>query len=1235
MSALLARKFIYLFFLLLILQSCATYHSQSGNKNPAVVKDDFTKTSDISHTFYLIGDAGNADDPEAAEVLQLFEQQLRKADTSSTLIFLGDNIYPKGMPPKGSENRAQAEDKMNRQLALADNFKGRSVVIPGNHDWYSGLDGLKEQEKFVNDYLKKERSFLPAKSCAIDRVAINANVDLLVVDSHWYLEDWDKYPEINAECAIRNREQFFEELEALLTLSQNKTTILALHHPLMTHGSHGGEYTVRKHLFPLEQDIPLPVVGTVANLVRKTSGILLQDIQNKKYSELVNRIKTIVRNRKNVVIVSGHDHNLQYIDADGIKQVISGSGSKTEGARAINENDFSFGRNGYAILQVHKNGAAKVSFFGADSKGKESLLAVRQPIFAREKPNLREFTNSFAATKDTSIYTDAMTEKSRTYRLLWGNHFRKQYSTPIRVRQVRLDTLFGGLKPTIIDNDEQSRALVLTDKNGKQYVMRALKKSATRFLQSVAFKDQSVEEDFKDTYTEDFILDFYTTSHPYMPLVVSMLADKSDVNHTNPKLFYVPKQNPLGLFNDEFGDELYMIEELPTDKFRNLSSFGKPLAILTTEEVLHTITTDKKYAVDEAEYMRARLFDMLIGDWDRDEKQWNWGEYHEKGKVIYRPIPHSRVHAFTKFDGLFFKVIMNFKVIRQMKTFDEDLKSVRWFNREAYNLDLAFLPNATRDDWLKQAAFIEKNLSDAEIDRAFKNLPKEMQDKTADQIREQLKIRKNNLGRFAETYYQVLQSTVILTGTSGKDLFVINRSDRSTKVQIFEERDDKQELKFERTYFSGETKQLWIYGLGEEDTFEVAGDGRKEIMIRLMGGQDKDVYKISNGQKVKIYDFLSTDNDLLEAGSAKLVLTDTYDKNTYDYERAKFNLISGHPLIGYNPDDGLKLGLISYYTVNAFNSYPLTQRHSLSGNYYFGTGGYEFAYKGNFPHVFGKWNLITDILYTSPNFSENFFGFGNETQNPEDEFDMDYNRVKIGTIKVAPSLQWIGEQGAAAVFQAAFESNRVEATPGRFISETGVVNPRVFDYQNFADISAKYSFENYDNASNPTLGMTFSVMGGYVINIGDTDRRFPYAESSIGFNYRLSTTGNWVLATILKGRALLDNDYEFYQAATVGGDTDLRGFRNERFAGKQSFYQSTDLRLNLGKLRNGLAPVNYGVFGGFDYGRVWLEDDFSDKWHQSFGGGVWLNGINVVTAKLSYFYSDDGGRISFGLGFGF
>ena len=224
---------------------------------------------------------------------------------------------------------------------------------------------------------------------------------------------------------------------------------------------------------------------------------------------------------------------------------------------------------------------------------------------------------------------------------------------------VNLDTLFGGLKPTRAGGGHQSKSLRLTDNNGKEYVMRALKKSASRFLQSVAFKDQYVEKEFEKTYAESFLLDFYTTSHPYTPFVVGDLAEKVGVYHSNPILYYILKQNALGKFNENFGDELYMVEERPDDSQKELESFGKPNAIISTDDLLKKLQKSEKNRVDEESYIRARLFDMLIGDWDRHADQWRWSVFKNQESIIYKPIPRDRDQAFVKADGTLLSLILN------------------------------------------------------------------------------------------------------------------------------------------------------------------------------------------------------------------------------------------------------------------------------------------------------------------------------------------------------------------------------------------------------------------------------------------------------------------------------------------------------------------------------------------------------------------------------------------------
>ncbi|MEL1241935.1 metallophosphoesterase [Flavobacterium flavipallidum] len=1228
------KIFFSSFFLLI---SCATYHSQLGKDAAKNLTINDKETAKIAHRFFLIGDAGNADQENAQKILKALQEQLQQADKNTTLLFLGDNIYPKGMPSEKKQKEYNiALEKLTKQLAISKGFKGKTIFIPGNHDWYSGISGLKRQEKIVNQYLADKKAFLPADGCPIDTKKINDQVCLITIDSQWFLEDWDKIPNINNDCNIKTREAFFEELESILNKNEDKTVLLAIHHPLMSNGTHGGQFSLEKQLFPLEQKIPLPVIGSFVNFLRKTSGISPQDIQNKQYQILVKRIKTLLQNQDNVIVISGHDHNLQYIENENIKQIISGAGSKSEAARAIYPNDFSYGKNGFATLTVYTNGKSVVSFYGIENN--ETTTLFQKTILDNPKTPQVTYSNTFQKTIKSSIYTDKMTQKSIVHNFLFGKHYRQYYSTLIDANTATLDSLYGGLTPIRAGGGHQSKSLRLVDKNGKEYAMRALKKSVNRFLQNVAFKDQYVENQFENTYAENFLYDFYTTSHPYTPLAVGNLADKIGVFHNNPKLFYIPKQNTLGNFNNNFGDELYYIEERADDSQKDLNSFGKADAIIGTDELLENLQKDEKYIIDESEYIKARLFDMLIGDWDRHFDQWRWAEYKTPDKIIYKPIPRDRDQAFSKYDGTLLSLIMNIPALRHMQSFKNDIKNVKWFNREPYPLDLALLKNAEEKDWIAQAKYIQENVTDLAIETAFSNLPKEVQDKTIIAIIDKLKNRKSQLVNYATQYNRVLHKTVIIVGTNKKDRFDINPiSKNEVAISVFRIKKETEELVYTKTFYSHETLNIWVYGLDDDDIFNLQSHQKSAIKIKLIGGQDNDNYNISNGKNISIIDFKTKKNSFSITPNTKKLLTDDYETNFYNYQKPKYNAFSGLPSVGANPDDGLKLGFVANYMVNHFKQNPYTFKHSLKANYYFATEGFEFNYHFDAPKLIGKWNFGFDSQFTSPNFVINYFGFGNNTVNEDEISGMNYNRVHVSMLKFAPKLERKGRLGSSISFQLAYENFDVEKTLGRFIAITNIVNPNIFKNQQFGGLTAQYSYENYDIPSLPTMGMGFLISANWKMNLTNSKQNFPTLESKINFNHKIDRQGSIVFATLLKAKAILNNNFEFYQGAALGGDYDLRGFRNQRFLGNQSYFQSSDLRFSIGKIKRSIVPMSYGFFGGYDYGRVWLNGENSNKWHQAVGGGLWLNGLNTVTARLSYFKAsaDDEARIAFGIGFGF
>jgi len=578
---------------------------------------------------------------------------------------------------------------------------------------------------------------------------------------------------------------------------------------------------------------------------------------------------------------------------------------------------------------------------------------------------------------------------------------------------------------------------------------------------------------------------------------------------------------------------------------------------------------------------------------------------------------------------------MNIPALRHMQSFKDDIGNVKWFNREPYPLDLAVITASTEADWLEQAAYITENLTDAVIDEAFASLPKEVQDATIDEIKEKLKIRRGHLKEFALEYRKVLLKTVLITGTDKKDKFrIIRGAGGVTTVEMYSIKDNVETLVQSRTYNRDQTKEIWIYGLDDDDVFEVSGKPEKPIMLRLLGGQNHDTYRIENGRKIMLYDFKSKKNTYETDSRTGRVISDDYETNSYDAEKPKYNVVAGYPSIGYNPDDGVKIGAIADYTVNNFNRRPFSQKHNLRGNYYFATDGFELKYAGKFMNAALRWNIGVEIVYTSPNFSINYFGLGNDTENIDDQRGMDYNRVRLQTFSFAPFIFKETRNGSLTSFGAVFETIEVDESTSRYVNEPGILDLSLFEHRQYAGVNGKYSFENYDNASLPALGMFFYISGGWKTSLDDTNRNFPHGEAAIGLVHNITADESLVFATMAKGKALFGNDFEFYQAATLGGDNDLRGYRRERFTGKRSVFQSTDLRLTIGSVKTSFVPMKYGIFGGYDFGRVWISDDPSRKWHQSVGGGAWLNGLDLVTARVFYFQGTDGGRIAFGLNFG-
>ncbi|MEJ7673509.1 MAG: hypothetical protein WKF59_12575 [Chitinophagaceae bacterium] len=170
-------------------------------------------------------------------------------------------------------------------------------------------------------------------------------------------------------------------------------------------------------------------------------------------------------------------------------------------------------------------------------------------------------------------------ERSSIHKSLWGSHYRKEWATPVKVKIIQLDSVFGGLTPVEKGGGRQTKTLRLKDKNGKEYVLRSIDKSYKRAL----------PENFSGTFVETVANDQVSIAHPYSALTIPFMAEAAGIYHTNPQIVFLADDKNLGEFSDEFKNQLYLLEERPDGDQRSATNFGNSEDVKGTEKMLEKI----------------------------------------------------------------------------------------------------------------------------------------------------------------------------------------------------------------------------------------------------------------------------------------------------------------------------------------------------------------------------------------------------------------------------------------------------------------------------------------------------------------------------------------------------------------------------------------------------------------------------------------------------------------------
>jgi hypothetical protein len=1219
------------------------------------------------HTVYLIGDCGDSDLGERSLALDLLDRKLKTAPESSHVIFLGDNIYPGGLPPDpANKDYELANHRLQVQIDILKDYKGHPVFIPGNHDWYNyGLTGLNTQEDTIEKRINVMRGedpeedddwenyFLPDDGCSGPEVIeVNDRLAILVIDSQWWLTNWNKEPRINDGCETKSRKAFAYHFAEVLKKQKFKNVIIATHHPPYTYGPHGGHYTVKQHIFPLtdiakKAYVPLPGLGSIYAILRGMLGIN-QDNPHPDYKELTNAILHAAKLYGSFIFVSGHEHNMQYIEAEQQYFVVSGGGSKNNPVGMGKGSQFAFAdkkEQGFSQLDFYKDGSVWVQFWATESGNPDGRVVFRKkvkdklPIPSEDKVYDFSEYESGIDTISRKILDTPVEEKGWFHNMMLGKHYRTLYTYDYDMPVLDLSAFQGGVETGKRGGGNQTNSLRLENSEGRQWVMRAMQKDASKLIpypfNQIAASQYLVEDSFLST-------------HPFAAFAIPHMASAIGVYHTNPKLYYIPKQPVLGLENEDYGGAVYLVEERPDDDWRDLASFGNSKKIIGTPDVLEKMMKNHKHKTDQNFTVRSRLFDIIVGDWDRHGDQWRWASYKHDDHTLYRPIPRDRDQPFAKYDGFLTKLIsMTSPPTKQLKVYKPKMKNIKWETYAARYFDRVFLNELTWEEWEAEVRHIQENLTDETIDIALKSWPEPVYNETGEKLAGNIKYRRDNLMDIARKHYEFFAKEVEVIGTNKKEKFIVERlNNDETRVTVYNNKkgSENDTIVYQRVFYTKETKEIRLYGLNGDDKFEITGKVRKGPLVRIIGGLDEDEFEDSSKvsgwcKKTKIYDSVNGNELKKKSGETKDLRSNIQENNMFNLKdhHYEFDYLVPFPMIGFNPDDGVAVGASLVYTQYGFKKVPYAVKHNFKATFAFATSATSIEYQGDFIRFFGGMDLLLDAKYQAPQFVVNYFGLGNETINTRitrDEFD--YNRVRQSMAALKPMIKkgFAANRGSITLGPLA-EMVMVEDTPGRFItSDANGLPDDIFERKYYAGGEFAFNFANPNSLMMPTRGLKLKASAGVKTDLRDTDMtHFPIlGEMTIYQN--IDFKSNLVFATRI-GTQHNFGEFEFFQAPILGGNTNLRGFRSERFSGRTSFYHNLDLRWKMFYSRNRVIPFSVGITGGFDYGRVWLDDENSDTWHHAYGGGLWIAPVDFFVLYFEMFRSLEGDRFTFKAGYAF
>jgi len=802
------------------------------------------------------------------------------------------------------------------------------------------------------------------------------------------------------------------------------------------------------------------------------------------------------------------------------------------------------------------------------------------------------------------------------HEFMFGKLWRNLWTTPVTVPVIDLSVYKGGLTPYRLGGGRQTRTLHFKGGDGKFYKFRSVDKDPTAVL----------PEEVQNTFVTEFAQDQIATSNPLAPMLVAPFLDAVGVYHSAPTLFILPDSPILGEWRDDFKNVLGFLEEHPDETDDPAKTFGGADKVQGTEKLLFRLAEKRDEKIDALSYLTVRLIDILTGDWDRHIGQWRWIRIkNASGEELWKPVPKDRDRAFSKFDG--FVPYVTTLIIPQWKPFEPEYPNILDMTWSGRYLDRRILTSVTRQQWDSVTAFVYDKITDELIEKTFRLLPADMFKQAGMELITTLKARRDKLKSYSVEFYTLINSIAEIRAFDKDDYLEVYREADKTTVGLYKRNkntgaEEKDERYFYREFDNDITGEIRVYMGDGDDSVYVYGKSSKTPILRVAGDKGKDRFTdksvIERGLldifpsllvkgKNRFYD--SGNNTKVKKGNSTSYYDDEYEypddtleyfEPTQLYEGRQFEI---EPILEISAKQGVIFGG-GYSIFNYdFRKKPFDSRIYFGGSYATGTGSYKLEFDGTFNSVFEGAEYRINVVRSDLSFT-NYYGYGNETAYDHELDEKDFYRMDTKQFRVTNTLTFPLSKNTGIFLRAAYEHSYNDVINRALLANfpMGGYGASGFDAIN---LGAGFTLDTRDNVKNPEKGVYLNASGNIFPRVFSNEHTFTRFEADLR-TYLSGEFGNKYTLALRAAAEITEGNHPFFYSSFMGGRTGPRGFRSERFSGKAAVIGQTELRYKLAELKM-IIVGDFGFHGFIEAGRVFADGETSDKWHKSYGGGIWIS----------------------------